>query len=64
MEEQRDRMILLLNKVAQEINLPQPVVTMLKNLSLQYLNSLSPEEVADLCRYFVEMAVWLRDGDG
>ena len=62
--EQRERIIFLLNKVAQEINLPQPVVTMLKNLSLQYLNRLSPEEVADLCRYIVDLAAWVQDGDG
>ena len=52
------RPIILLNKVAQEINLPQPV-TMLKNLSLNIL-IVYPRGSGRPCRYFVDMAVWCR----
>ena len=57
---QREKILILLQEVTKEANLPPVVMTMLKNYCHQWVNSQDDEQIQKLCAYFLKLAQWLQ----
>ena len=60
MPTQRDKILILLQEITKEADLPPVVGTLLKHKSLQWVNSQDDTQIKNLCDYFLKLAQWLQ----